>query len=67
MLITRKSALSGKTRTLDLNVEQHEIDLWTMGTVIQKAMPRLTADEREFIMTGITAEEWDSMFADEEK
>ena len=25
---------------------------------IQEAMPHLTPDEREFIMTGITAEEW---------
>jgi hypothetical protein len=27
-------------------------------------MPNLTADEREFIMTGITPDEWDAAFED---
>ena len=34
--------------------------------LIQQAMPNLTADEREFIKTGITPQEWDDMFEDEE-
>jgi hypothetical protein len=29
---------------------------------VQNAMPNLSADEREFIMTGITPTEWDEMF-----
>jgi hypothetical protein len=29
---------------------------------VQNAMPHLSADEREFIMTGITPTEWDEMF-----
>ena len=33
-------------------------DYWQNGKSIQNAMPYLTADEREFIMTGITPEEW---------
>lgn len=35
---------------------------WQSGTVIQRAMPHLSADEREFIMTGITPSEWDEIF-----
>jgi hypothetical protein len=31
--------------------------------LIQNAMPRLNADEREFIKTGVTAEEWEEMFS----
>ena len=61
MLITKTSMLSGETRSLDLNVTQDQIDLWEGGMVIQNAMPNLSIDEREFIMTGVTAEEWDSM------
>ena len=61
MLITKTSMLSGETRSLDLNVTQDQIDLWEGGMVIQNAMPDLSADEREFIMTGVTAEEWDGM------
>jgi hypothetical protein len=29
--------------------------------LIQEAMPNLTPDEREFIKTGITNDEWDMM------
>ena len=29
--------------------------------LIQDAMPRLNENEREFIISGITKEEWDSM------
>tara|TARA_Y100000593_G_scaffold42105_1_gene80685 strand:- start:128 stop:322 length:195 start_codon:yes stop_codon:yes gene_type:complete len=63
MTITKTSAHSGVTRTLTLDVTQEEYDAWKGGELIQVAMPRLNADEREFIMTGITAEEWEEMFA----
>jgi len=33
---------------------------------IQDAFNYLSADEREFILTGITEEEWDEIFADED-
>lgn len=36
------------------------------GMLIQKAFPYLTADEREFILTGMTAKEWDELFNEEE-
>lgn len=39
---------------------------WQMkGKFIQDAFPTLTADEREFLMSGITKAEWDEMFSDE--
>ena len=62
MQITRTSVVSGITRTQDIPVKQEELDSWANGSVIQVAMPQLTADEREFIMTGITPEEWDREF-----
>ncbi len=37
------------------------------GDKIQFAFPFLSDDEREFILTGITKEEWDKIFPDEEK
>ena len=61
MLITKTSMLSGETRSLDLNVTQDQFDLWEGGMVIQSAMPNLSIDEREFIMTGVTVEEWETM------
>jgi len=63
MEITKKSIHSGITRTLTLDVTAEEIATWKAGELIQNAMPRLTADEREFIKTGITSEEWQEIFA----
>ena len=63
MKITRQSMSTGIVRTLDLPVTQEQLDLWESGLVIQRAMPNLTADEREFIMTGITGDEWKAIFS----
>ncbi len=35
---------------------------WQRGALIQDAFPSLNPDEREFIKTGITPEEWDYVF-----
>ena len=61
--ITRQSMATGKVRTRVLNVTEVELNLWMMGTPIQLAMPQLTPDEREFLMTGITPDEWNTVFA----
>tara|TARA_R110002020_G_scaffold39654_2_gene117597 strand:+ start:759 stop:944 length:186 start_codon:yes stop_codon:yes gene_type:complete len=61
MLITKTSMLSGNTSSMDIDVSQDQIDLWQGGSLIQNVMPDLSADEREFIMTGVTPEEWDSI------
>ena len=62
MQITRISMFTNKVHTMDINVTQEQIALWESGTLIQDAMPNLSADEREFIKTGITREEWDNAF-----
>ena len=66
MLITRTSFISGLTRTEDIDITQEHLDDWNSGTIIQHAMPHLTADEREFIMSGCTAAEWEAIFGEEE-
>jgi hypothetical protein len=64
MIITRKSVLSGKLRSMDLPITQEQIDRWRNGGLIQLVMPNLSADEREFFMTGISPEEWDDAFGE---
>jgi len=59
--------ISGVERTLDLPVTQEQIDAWEAGTLIQEAMPQLCADQREFILTGITAMEWHDEFGTDEE
>ena len=61
MKITRTSWFTGKTRTLDLNVTQEQLDIYDNGELLQRAFPQLSADDREFIKTGVTAEEWDEI------
>ena len=61
MIITNKSTLTGNIHTLTIDVTMEQIIAWEEGELIQNAMPNLTPDEREFIMTGITAAEWEAM------
>jgi len=63
MLITRNSPFTGTTITMNIDVTQAQLDAWESGTLIQDAMPNISADEREFIMTGITPEEWEELFS----
>lgn len=67
MLITRTSMFTGKQRTMDLDITEEQYNRWLDGELVQKAFPNLNADEREFIMTGVTPEEWDSAFPPEDE
>lgn len=62
MNITRKNPISGETITRDIDVTQEQLDAWNSGTLIQRAMPQLSADDREFILTGILPEQWEELF-----
>ena len=64
MQITRKSFMTGVERTKEIDCTQEQIDAWLGGTLAQNAFPNLSADDREFIMSGITSEEWDEIFAE---
>lgn len=55
---------TGIVREIDLPVTSEQIDKWTAGAFVQDAFPQLTPDEREFLMTGVTKEEWDATFSD---
>ena len=62
MKVTMTSLLSGKTRTRDIPITQDQLASWEAGETIQDAMPNLKSTDREFLMTGITADEWDETF-----
>tara|TARA_R110002126_G_scaffold103209_1_gene236131 strand:+ start:106 stop:300 length:195 start_codon:yes stop_codon:yes gene_type:complete len=61
MLVNKKSLFSGKLHEMEIDVTNKEIALWMEGSLIQDVMPNLTANEREFLMTGITPAEWDEV------
>lgn len=62
MKITKTSPLTGITRTLDIDVTEEQLTAWRNGELIQNAMPHLSADEREFLISGIAGDEWDAEF-----
>jgi hypothetical protein len=66
MIIKRVCPFTQKHNEMDIPVTQEQLDNWQNGTLIQRAMPTLTPDEREFIMTGITPTEWDKQFNSDE-
>jgi hypothetical protein len=66
MEIIRRSPFSGMHHVMDLPVTQEQLDRWQAGELVQNVFPHLSADEREFIMTGITPQEWDEEFGLEE-
>ena len=62
MSITRTSPFSGKTITKNIDITYKQYEEWVTGKkLIQHAMPNISADDREFIMSGILPEEWENM------
>jgi len=63
MITFRKtSVLTGRWNEMPFDMDKQEFEdklyEWHNGELIQNVFPMLTPDEREFIMTGITPEEW---------
>ena len=70
MQIVRTSMYSGKSNTMEINAAPDRLQRYlSCGSqeLIQDHFPELTPDEREFLMTGVTPEEWNQMFPDEEE
>jgi len=59
--------LSGKVNSLDIPVTPEQIAKWKNGAFIQDAMPNISADQREFLMTGITPTEWEEQFGEDDE
>lgn len=53
MKVTKRNPLTGKEHTEDLPITQAQLVSWQKGMVAQRAFPNLTADQREFLISGI--------------
>jgi hypothetical protein len=58
MLIEKVSMLTNKVHIREIDVTREQVENWQGGMLIQEAMPNLSIDDREFIQTGVTADEW---------
>jgi hypothetical protein len=50
-----------------IDVTQDQLDRWQSGELIQSAMPHLSADEREFLISGLLPDQFDSVFSDKSR
>ena len=68
MLVTRISQFTGKKHTLDLDISQEQVsELQSPNRRnIQAICPNLSPGDREFLMTGVTPDEWEQVFGTEE-
>jgi len=66
MLVTKRSAFTGKENQMELDITPEQLERWMGGELIQKVFPHLNAEQREFLMTGCTQEEWDAAMGDED-
>jgi len=72
MKITMKSILTGVERTKDMpEVTEERYREWrpgdgNPGKPIQDVFPDLSADDREFLMTGITPDEWEQFMGNKD-
>jgi len=65
MNITRTSMLTSVTRTLFVEgLTQNMVDRWEAGELIQDAMPDISSDIRDFLITGMPPEEWRAVLGD---
>lgn len=67
MIVSRKDPMTGRIRSVSMNITPEQMAAYESGTVIQLAAPNLTADEREFILTGLLPEEFDALMADDDQ
>lgn len=70
MKVTRLSPFSGEYNTREINITEEQLSQLVKTPVkwfhpklsIQDFLPNLDADDRGFILTGITPDDWDNLF-----
>jgi hypothetical protein len=67
MIITKRSILSGFEHSRQIDVDPDKYEAWRTGAdrrMIQDVFPELSDDDREFMLSGITPEEWNAASLD---
>jgi hypothetical protein len=65
------ASVGGKEKELALKCSPEEfmqgVNAYSSGSLMQDAFPFLSADEREFLISGITPKEWEETFGKQEE
>ena len=69
--VTSKSPFTGKYNSIRLDIPNEEFYSWCdkprgFRPPIQDAFPQLSADEREFIISGVAPGEWDTFMGSDD-
>ena len=68
MQVFRESPFTGEMNVMEINITEEQYERYLMREdLIQNIMPNISAAEREFIMTGYTAQDWKDIFGSEEE
>jgi len=70
LCITRISDATGRDNTMELPVTEDQLRNWLgtqdrPGQLIQVVMPHLSAEQREFLISGCNPEEWARLVGEE--
>ena len=58
MKVTKVSGLTGVTHQRDIDVTRERLIRHANGELIQDVCPTLSAEDREYLISGVTREEW---------
>ena len=62
----RAQSFSGRISSMVLEITDAQLYSWAVdGALIQEAMPQLSPEEREFLMSGTRQDKWDAMFSED--
>ena len=64
MIISKKSLLTGLTSEMEIAITFLQLEKLKCN-LVQNVVPNLSVEEREFLISGITPEEWAKEFGDE--
>jgi hypothetical protein len=65
-IVLRTSPVTGEVSAMQLDISLEQLARWKAGEHIQDVAPNLTPDEREFIISGCTREDWIYLFGEGE-
>jgi hypothetical protein len=66
MIIKRKSVFSGVERTRNINIDPRDYAEYQAGYgCLADLAPYLGQEDREFILSGMTPQEWKNAFSDD--
>lgn len=66
MIVNSVSIISGNATCMEIDITEEQYVNWIhTNEPVSRAFPKLNAEERDFLLTGVTPEEWDRHHEDE--